>query len=193
MKKIAIISSLISLCLSLPLLLSFFINIYINNSIYIIFYTFILIALLILLLIVTVLLLIKKNKLLKNLIVVIFMSFLVFCIVFATVIALPDSVLNGLPKGSNYQKFDSSIWIASDYLRGDRNRQYMLKDLIENNLQGKTRDEIKQLLGKPDKEEKTYISYATGPERSFFSVDYELLIILFNVNNTFERYEIRQG
>jgi hypothetical protein len=102
-------------------------------------------------------------------------------------------ILNDLPYGSNYMKFNADLWKES----GDSTveiRQKMLKDLLKNILPGKSIFEIKTLLGKPDRIDENVISYVTGMSRiSVFSVDMEVLMIFFDENQIFKNYKIAEG
>lgn len=56
------------------------------------------------------------------------------------------------PNGSDLRKFDSAIWQNESSTEPDGNliseREKMLKDLVENVLPGKTKNEIEKFLGK---------------------------------------------
>ncbi len=117
---------------------------------------------------------------------------------------------SGLPHGSDRAAFDSAKWRAADgdEWRGahvDKGRgrsdvsvrQEMIKDLVENVLPGKTKEEIAVLLGPSvqtgyfsSKADRDFI-YTTGPERtSIFAIDSEWLLIWVGEDGRFARYEL---
>jgi hypothetical protein len=64
--------------------------------------------------------------------------------------------------GANYSKFNSEKWKKADY-NGTNQREYMLKDLVQNIMPDKNMKEIINLLGAPYaiiSEGKTYYSYS---------------------------------
>jgi hypothetical protein len=193
MRTIVIASLFIALVFSLPLPLSFFIDTYVGNSIiYFLFYMVIMTCSFISGLVLYILAIFVKNEIIKRLYVFLAIMFGICLINFSISMIIPKSVLMDLPKGSNYEKFNSQVWQNAPSKKVEI-RQYMLKDLVQNNLIGKNREQIKAMLGSPDKEEGNYMYYSMGMERSFFSIDPELLTIFFDSNNIFERYEIWQG
>jgi len=107
---------------------------------------------------------------------------------------LPQS----LPTGSNLLKFDSAIWKADEAkpLPKDlvTSRQKMLKDLVENVLLNKSREEIVNLLGQSTETSnfrgKYDLIYRLGPERdSVFGLDYEWLLIHLK-DEKFKKYSV---
>jgi len=113
---------------------------------------------------------------------------------------LAYSLFSGyLPAGSGLSKFDAQIWSAktsANYVANDFTpRQKMLKDVVENIIPGKSRDEIERLLGQSletgyfTASERDLI-YILGPERSFISIDSEWLLIWLDNEGQFERYAI---
>ncbi|MFC1752859.1 hypothetical protein ACFL96_05625 [Thermoproteota archaeon] len=95
-----------------------------------------------------------------------------------------------LPSGADKMKFNSSSW------KNYKNRQQMIKDLVNNVLPDKNKDEICSLLGPSQKTtyflsiDKDFIYY-TGPERDgFMNMDSEWLLIWVDKNAVFEKYEI---
>ena len=105
-----------------------------------------------------------------------------------------------LPHGSDLRKFDSDTWKKASSPNHNSNliseREKMLKDLINNILPDKNRDEIEQLLGASletsyfksiDKD----LIYYLGPERNgFMNIDSEWLLIWLDESNKFKRYKI---
>jgi len=105
-----------------------------------------------------------------------------------------------LPKESNLRKFDSVSWLSESSTNPDNNsiseREKMLKDLVENVLPGKTKDEIEKILGKSL--ETTYFAsmdkdliYYMGPERgSFINIDSEWLLIWLDESGRYKKYKL---
>ena len=97
----------------------------------------------------------------------------------------------------NHPKFNSEIWRDPKSSRRSDDltpRQRMLDDLVKNILPEKNKDEIELLLGKSeDSENKRYVIYMLGPDKSLFSLDGEYIIIWFDDSGNFERYEIMPG
>ncbi len=90
------------------------------------------------------------------------------------------------------EKFDSTKWKnweeteATLFMRWD-----MRNDLIENyKLKGLSREEIIDLLGKPEKEIKDQFRFNLGPARK--GIDYGTLIFEFK-NETVANYQIISG
>lgn len=78
---------------------------------------------------------------------------------------------------SNELQFDTRQWKAGDF----RHRGQMAKSLREHSiLMGKTKEEVRQLLGDPQKEEVGYLSYkldlGSAFERLFPYSSYYILI-----------------
>ena len=103
-----------------------------------------------------------------------------------------------LPSGSYELIFVSSVWKKSETAKWregeDSVRQQMLGSLINENLAGKSREQVINLLGSPSTKmdpdgEGPSLSYPTGPQReSYFGVDYEWLIIQFDSKNNYKSY-----
>ena len=105
-----------------------------------------------------------------------------------------------LPKGSDLRKFDSIVWQDENSIKPDKNliseREKMLKDLVENVLPGKTRNEIENLLGKSL--ETSYFAsikkdfiYYMGPERdSYMNIDSEWYLIWLDESGRFKKYKL---
>ena len=97
------------------------------------------------------------------------------------------------------KSFDSDIWkseSSTDWNKGISLREQMLKDVVENVLPGKTKQEIENALG-PSLETDYFKSvdkdliYCLGPERDgFFNIDSEWLLIWLDKDGKFERYMI---
>ncbi|WP_428737096.1 hypothetical protein [Sulfurimonas sp.] len=107
---------------------------------------------------------------------------------------------NKLPAGSDMQKFDSIVWQNESSIKSKNNsisaREKMLKDLVENVLPNKTKNEIEDLLGKSletvyfksiDKD----MVYYLGPQRdSFMNIDSEWLLIWLDDSGKFKDYRV---
>lgn len=107
---------------------------------------------------------------------------------------------NELPSGSDIRTFDSLIWRDKSSVQSDDNsiseREKMLKDLVENVLPGKTKNEIENLLGKSletsyfksiDKD----LIYYLGPQRdNFMNIDSEWLLIWLDASGKFKEYRV---
>jgi hypothetical protein len=97
------------------------------------------------------------------------------------------------------KSFDSDIWkskSSTDWNKGISLREQMLKDVVENVLPGKTKQEIVSALG-PSLKTNYFSSldkdliYCLGPERDgFFNIDSEWLLIWLDKDGKFERYMI---
>ena len=97
-----------------------------------------------------------------------------------------NSLVRPLPPGSNLVKFDAKAWsleTSTQYIVNDfTSRQKMLGDVVTNIVPTKSRDEIEKILG-PSLEIGYFTSserdliYALGPERGFFGIDSEWLLI----------------
>jgi hypothetical protein len=104
------------------------------------------------------------------------------------------------PNGSDLRKFDSAIWQNESSTEPDDNliseREKMLKDLVENVLPGKTKNEIEKFLGKSlttsyfasiNKD----LIYYMGPERdSYMNIDSEWLLIWIDESGRFEKCKL---
>jgi hypothetical protein len=95
---------------------------------------------------------------------------------------------DGLPKYSGKLKFDSELWRSEQGIDSDwadiTPRQKMIKDLIRNNLSGKSKEGILKLLGPSDTEKftkKADLAYLLGVQRSF-GIDNEWLLVYFEDN-----------
>jgi len=105
-----------------------------------------------------------------------------------------------LPEGSFEKLFTPEEWKSQASLNMDEfgitNRQKMLGDLVENHFSGKSRSALINMLGAPAKKMDPdgigpKLSYPTGPERSYFRIDSEWLIISFDSNNILSYYNVR--
>lgn len=92
--------------------------------------------------------------------------------------------------GCSRQSFDSEKWKnwketeSTMFMRWD-----MTPDLIkQHNLEGMTRSEIIDLLGKPTSETKISMGYDLGPARN--SASYGSLSISLNENNVVEKFMV---
>ncbi len=197
MKKIVLISSFAVFIFALPAILRTFMLLPFQSYLYyyIIYISLIILSGLIIIISITLLRFIKKTKSFFNKCLTI--SLYVFIILSAMLvinIILVKVLLNGLPIGSNYLKFNSKTW-QSAYHDGTKNRQYMIKDLTINILPGKTKTEIEAILGKPDiVYDSGEIAYITGLNRTYIlSVDMEILQIYLDKNGLFDTYKIALG
>jgi outer membrane protein assembly factor BamE (lipoprotein component of BamABCDE complex) len=92
-------------------------------------------------------------------------------------------------------RFDSSTWKQTGQLnQSSYPRLEMAEDLIrDRTLYGKTKQEVIELLGKPSNDGyfKTYdLVYWLGPERGWFSVDSEWLLIQLDDSERVIKYEL---
>ena len=68
--------------------------------------------------------------------------------------------------------------------------------LVDKHLEGQTRKQIMLLLGEPSEKMDPdgvgpSLSYPTGPQRdSYIAIDYEWLIIEFDVSDKFEKFRL---
>lgn len=102
------------------------------------------------------------------------------------------------PSGSDLSNFSSEFWqqnASTAWNNGISEREKMLKDLVENVLPGKSKDEIEQLLGESldtpyfrsiDKD----MIYYLGPQRDSLGVDSEWLLIWLDEEGYFTKYRI---
>lgn len=107
-----------------------------------------------------------------------------------------------LPSSSYIEHFDRSRWTApgaADYVRNDVTpRQKMLGDVVERILPGATREQIEAQLG-PSLDTPYFRSngrdliYVLGPERGFFGLDSEWLLIWLESDGRFRRYELARN
>ncbi|WP_337661350.1 hypothetical protein [Erythrobacter sp. Alg231-14] len=88
--------------------------------------------------------------------------------------------------------FDSGDWRSADYWSG--HRVQMIDHLLwSGQLNGLTKPQVIYLLG--PETETSYFSefdfvYSLGPERGFFSIDSEWLVINFDENGVVSTYQI---
>ena len=117
----------------------------------------------------------------------------------AAIIAAPVVFLGGIfarDTAVEYlarEAFDSAAWQDPDRVK-DAARIRMVDDLLgTTNLKSKSRDEIVALLGEPD--ETSYfrrwdLVYWLGPERGFFSIDSEWLVLRLNEESVVTEYRL---
>lgn len=121
-------------------------------------------------------------------------------LIFLAILGLNRAIPGGLPWGSQLLKFDERVWQdpkSSVYVKNDITpRQKMLKDVVENVLPGKTREQIEQALG-PSLDTPYFQStgrdliYRLGLERDLlFAIDSEWLLIWLDDSGNFSRYEV---
>lgn len=104
-----------------------------------------------------------------------------------------------LPPGSDLLKFDQIVWKTNKatitaQASVPTERQKMLKDVVQNVLPNKTREEIINLLG-PSTETSHFkrmydLIYVLGPERNGYRIDFEWLLIHLE-KGKFKSYSIR--
>ncbi|MGS2725444.1 hypothetical protein ACU8DI_02465 [Psychroserpens sp. BH13MA-6] len=89
------------------------------------------------------------------------------------------------------ERFDPELWRSNPTLR-----YKMADDIIENRLLiGKTKEEIKRLLGFPSKsafEGKDNVVYRMGRAPSFFEPQTQLLVIVFENNHVKEVFQTEE-
>lgn len=122
-----------------------------------------------------------------------------FVIVTPATLALHRYLPRPLPTGSDLKPFDPVVWKTSsstDWTEGISIREKMLKDVVENILPGKSREEIETLLG-PSLKTRYFASankdliYYLGPERDgLLNIDSEWLLIWLGKDGKFARYRI---
>lgn len=84
------------------------------------------------------------------------------------------------------RRFDSAIWKRAEYAANEDVRIKMVDDLLKRHrLEGMTRQQIDELLGRP--QPTTYFRdyeyvYYLGPERGFLPIDSEWLCLKFRNN-----------
>lgn len=103
-----------------------------------------------------------------------------------------------LPSGSHELKFEASIWQNEESANWNKDgvtiRQQMLGSLIGENVAGKNREQLIQLLGQPSTKMDPdgagpTLSYPTGPQRdSYMAIDYEWLILKFDASDKYESF-----
>ncbi len=100
-----------------------------------------------------------------------------------------------LPYGSDTMTFNKELWTENTEEAKDLSpRQKMLQDVV-NKLDGKSKQEVIALLGKPNdigyfSENDQEFVYYLGGERNFISIDSEWLLVEFDKNGKFEKYFI---
>lgn len=122
-----------------------------------------------------------------------------FVVVAPTALAVHRYLPRPLPTGSDLKPFNPTAWkdaASTEWAEGISVREKMLKDVVENILPGKTREEVEALLG-PSLKTMYFASvnkdliYYLGPERDgLFNIDSEWLLIWFRKDGKFARYRI---
>jgi len=70
-------------------------------------------------------------------------------------------------------------------------RVYMVDEMLKKyELRGRNREEVENLLGKPDQQKDDVVVYVLGDERALFSIDSEYLIIRYDQNEKVSNYSI---
>lgn len=107
----------------------------------------------------------------------------------------------GVIVGSNFARFDPVSWRAPDATSWNDDtsaRNKMLRHLVVGVLPGKSRDEVVALLG-PSPETPYFagvdkdLIYPLGPREGFFGNESEWLLIWFDDEGRFERYEVNNN
>jgi len=131
---------------------------------------------------------VKNKYLVKKIFITGFLSFILLITMTATTAVINKIILRDLPAGSNYKPFNQDEWKLSDKKDNSKLRQYMLKDIIQNILPDKNKDEIINLLGAPDGIDTDSIDYITGPGRNpYLSDNIEVLKIVFDDSQQYAR------
>ena len=115
----------------------------------------------------------------------------VIAFTFGTLLAIVTGIIYVLFLLFSPDEFNPEIWVNKPAERVD-----MIDSLFsEVELKGKTKTEIKKLLG--EEEEKAYFKesnnlvYYLGDERSFISIDSEWLVLWFDDKDRVTDYEIK--
>ncbi|MBU3003379.1 hypothetical protein [Paraglaciecola arctica] len=119
-------------------------------------------------------------------------------LLFFVVTLLTGCSQQNLPAGSHKLKFEASIWQNEESANWNEGgvtiRQQMLGSLLSETIAGKNREQIIELLGHPATKMDPdgagpNMSYPTGPQRdSYMAIDYEWLIIKFDVSGKYESF-----
>lgn len=191
MKKGVLITSLTAFIFTLPAILSCFVDVSIINGFhyYMIYFFVTGITFCVSFICALLILILRKMRILKVILTYSFTVFIVLLLMFFLNIAINKLILNDLPHGSNYLKFNSIKWKQHDKT-ASMIRQYMIKDLLRNVLPGKNKIEIEKILGVPEKTDNNKFEYIIGPERGYFGIDIETLHIYFDNKEIFESYKI---
>lgn len=98
----------------------------------------------------------------------------------------------GPPTAEGCREFDREAWIEAN--TREKIRAPLADKLVANcKMRGMTREQIAQMLGKPEKTNyfKSYdLVYVLGPERGFFSIDYEWLVFKLDPDGRVAHYQI---
>ncbi len=97
-------------------------------------------------------------------------------------------------------RFNREIWLSEESQKPDpetlvTKRQYMVDDLVKNHLPNKTKTDVLDLLGN-GLETGYFFStgrdliYILGPEQGYLGMDSEWLLIWFDENDIFLKYQI---
>lgn len=128
-----------------------------------------------------------------------FCLMLSFLVLTPLTLVLHRSIPRALPTGSDLRAFDTRVWqteTSTDGVNGVSARQHMLKNVVENVLPGKNKQEIENALGRSmltmnfQSSDKDLIYYV-GPERDgVFNMDSEWLLIWLDENGKYKRYMV---
>jgi len=131
---------------------------------------------------------VKNKYLVKKIFITGFLSFILLITMTAATAVINKVILRDLPAGSNYKPFNADEWKLYNKKDNSKLRQYMLKDIVQNILPDKNKDEIISLLGKPDEIDTNGIDYITGPGRNpYLSDNIEVLKIVFDDSQQYTR------
>lgn len=118
---------------------------------------------------------------------------------FGSTLVVARTIRGPLPRGSHLLEFDAEVWRSpgsSEFVRNDITpRQKMLGSLVERLEPTQSRSDLEALLGS-SLETRYFEStgrdliYILGPERSFFGIDSEWLLIWLDDSGHLERYEV---
>ena len=141
----------------------------------------------------------KKKKSQKKITLVGVTLFLSTILIAPLSLALLHALPKTLPSGSDKKAFNSDLWkleSSTDWNDGISIREQMLKDVVENILPEKTKEEIQNQLGASLETDyfRSYdkdLLYYLGPERDgLITIDSEWLLIWLDDSGKFERYKI---
>ena len=91
-----------------------------------------------------------------------------------------------------FGRFDAARWKAQGSDKGNPSPRYRMLGSIEERLRpGMTRVEVEALLGEPD--ERHGLDYYSGLGTMFPGIDYDSLVIEFDVAGKLKSYRISQG
>ncbi len=118
-------------------------------------------------------------------------------LIFAFFLLLGLAYLAVKMSGPTPRDFDAITWRSHPFHLGlrDETRLSMVDDLVQSRiLIGKTKDEVQAVLGEPSDEPEYFrdwdMKYLLGPERGFFRIDSEWLLIKLTDHNVVREVQI---